>query len=208
MECKSCHNTVTPGMEIVIDQLTGEWIHCPYCLQQLEPEADYKEKGNSAEQEQNRRGIRRNVRERFVQRLIEQSDDGKLYCPVCASRLTEGDRSLLVENEHFRCPLCFHDLATHAYREEAYHVQRWLPVILALSDQLKNEDCECCVLVGAIARASQKALAWIPKSDTGLRSNLNSILLRSAWKQPSCDLEACTAVKQYRNLAGGGILMP
>ena len=129
-------------MAIVVDELSGEQIYCPYCLQPLKTETTSREVENNGTSKRDE--MRRNVRKRFVNRLIEQSRDGKLHCPVCSHNLNKNDEQLLLNEEHFKCPLCSYDLAAFAYREDAYHEQRWLPVVYALSDLLKKKDCEDC----------------------------------------------------------------
>ena len=205
MECTSCKNNITPGMLIVVDELSGERIYCPYCLQPLKAETMSREVENNGNAKRDE--MRRNVRKRFVNRLIEQSRDGKLHCPVCSNNLNKNDEQLLLNEKHFKCPLCSHDLAAFAYREDAYHEQRWLPVVYALSDLLKKSDCEGCSQVRAIAKACQKAFSWMPGSELKIQSQLNGILRHSQWKEPSCDWESCVAVKQYRKLAGEGLLL-
>jgi hypothetical protein len=151
--------------------------------------------------------MRRNVRERFIDRMFEQSHDGKINCPVCAHRLNEVDIHLLKDKEYFKCHLCGHDLAAFSYRQEAYHEQRWLPVVYALSDLIAEKKCCDCSHMAAIAKACQKAFSWTPKSETKIHEQLTRILRHSGWKEPSCDWESCVVVKQYRKTAGEGLLL-
>ena len=205
MECKSCKNVITPGMEIVIDELSREWVRCPYCLQPLKPETTSP--GNGKEGADIREKMRRDVREKFVGRLVRQSLDGKLQCPVCSHDLNKNDEHQLIEEEHFKCPLCRHDLATYAYREVSYHEQRWLPVAYALLNVLEEKKCADCCYAGAIAKACQKAFSWMPGTDSSPNDELNKILRHFKWEEPACDWESCVAVKQYRKLAGEGLLL-
>lgn len=205
MVCISCNNTITPGMEIVLDELSRDWLHCPYCLQLQKSEPISSEvKTNGSEK---RETIRQEVRTRFIKRLMDQSQDEKIHCPVCAIKLHKNDVLILQSQNYFKCHLCGHDLATFAYREEAYHEQRWLPVVYALTDHLQENGCTDCCYARAIARACQKAFSWIPQSNSKLYSQLTGILRHSQWSEQDCEWESCVAVKQYRKLAGEGLLL-
>lgn len=206
MECKACKNTITPGIEITEDELSRERAHCPYCLQILSSEnAESDPEKDQATIKRDEK--RKQVRNRFVDRLLEASSDRRLRCPVCEHRLNESDELLLRNGDYFKCHLCGHDLATVAYRQEAYHQQRWLPVVFAVRNQWPEEECQDCCYVGAIASACQKAFSWMPKSESEPRGQLASILRRPHKKVPNCDWESCVAVKQYRKLAGDGLLL-
>ena len=207
MDCNCCKNTITPGMAIVVDEYTGERAHCPYCLEPLQFGSPSSSSGVEKDCPDKRTEMRRTVREKFLKRLVEQSDDGQLHCPICAHKLNKNDQRLLLEEEYFRCHFCGHDLANYAYREEAYHEQRWLPVVYALTDLIKEEECRDCSRIRAIAKACRKAFSWMPGSELEQHSRLNRVLRHSHWKDPSCDPDSCVAVRQYRNLAGEGLLL-
>ncbi len=205
MVCKSCRNTITPGMEIVVDELSREWAHCPYCLHLFKTETmspEVESNGTARRDE-----MRRNVRKRFVARLTEQSRDGRLNCPVCSHNLNKNDEQLLLNNEHFKCPLCSYDLAAFAYREDAYHEQRWVPVVYTLSDLLEKKECEGCSHFRAAAKACQKAFSWMPGLERKIQSQLKGLSHHSAGEETSCNWESCVAIKQYRKLAGEGLLL-
>jgi hypothetical protein len=206
MECINCGNAITPGTEIVVDEILREMAHCPYCLQILAPEPALtgQKKDNEAAK---RDEMRAKVRKQFVDRLLKASPDGQLHCPVCEHTLNQTDEQLLRDSEYFRCHLCGHDLATVAYRQEVYHEQRWLPVVFTLQDLLKEESCTDCCYVGAIAKACQKAYSWMPKTQSKHREQLARIARQPHRNVPDCDLESCVAVAQYRKLAGEGLLL-
>ncbi len=206
MECNACNNTITPGMEIMVDELSRDRAHCPYCLQILgsEPMSFDREKDKVWGK---RDEMRRKIRDRFVNRLLEASPDGRLRCPVCEHSLNESDELLLRNSEYFKCHLCGHDLATVAYRQEAYHPQRWLPVVFAIRNHWTEKKCEGCCYAGAIATACQKAFSWMPRSESEPRGQIARMLRWPHEKIPNCDWESCVAVKQYRKLAGNGLLL-
>jgi len=205
MECNSCKNTITSGMEIVVNEQSGEQVHCPHCFQLLKPETMSQEIENNGSDK--RSEMRRKVRTQFIDRLVEQSHNRQVQCPVCEHGLNKIDLHLLKDGEHFRCHLCSYDLAAFAYREEAYHEQRWYPVVHALLDLMVEKECNDCGHLAAIAKACQKAFSWMPKSEFKFYNQLNRILRHSEWKEPACDWESCVAVRQYRKTAGEGLLL-
>lgn len=205
MECINCKNAITPGTEIVVDELLADRAHCPYCLQIVPAEPSLTEQTDDRRYA-HRDEMRAKVRAQFVDRLLQVSADGKLHCPVCDHTLNETDQQLLRNSEYFRCHLCGHDLATVAYRQELYHEQRWLPVVFALQDQSKEEDCADCCYAGAIAEACLKAYSWMPKTNK-YRGQITRIACRPHLTIPDCDWESCVAVVQYRKLAGKGHLL-
>jgi len=205
MECRSCGNEITPGLEIIIDELSGGDVHCPYCLRALNPGSGSPE-GNGDCPGQ-RAEMRRKVREQFMERLAARSGNGEVPCPFCSHPLNRNERRRLLEEDHYRCSVCGRDLAVQACREDAYHAQRWLPVIYALDDLLQDDGCRSCSHIRVIARACQKALSWMPGTEMGLHGRVSGILRRARWDTPDCDPESCVAVRQYRKLAGEGLLL-
>jgi hypothetical protein len=152
--------------------------------------------------------LRRRVREQLADRLVKLSHDGTPACPVCARRLNKSDEILLRNTEHFRCHSCGHDLATHAYRQEAYHLQRWLPVLFALGDLRCEDRCARCCYLGAMARSCQLALAWMPTAPSKYSQLVKVALARQEWELPGDDcMAACGAIDQYRKLAGEGLAL-
>jgi hypothetical protein len=205
MECIGCKQKIKAGMEIIVDELTRERAHCPYCLQILPAGASsirQNENNGSAKRDE----MRARVREEFVDRLLEASPDGKLHCPVCEHILNEVDERQLRTNAYFRCHLCGHDLATVAYRQEVYHEQRWLPVVVALEEQLKENNCADCCYLGAIAKACQKSYSWMPTTNKH-SVQLNRMVRHRYQAVPDCDMELCAAITQYRKLAGESLLL-
>ena len=205
MECTSCKNTIKGGTEIVVDELLRARAHCPYCLQILPAEptlTEQNENNGSAERDE----MRARVREQFVDRLLQASPDGKLHCPVCEHTLNKTDERLLRNSEYFRCHLCGHDLATVAYRQEVYHEQRWLPVVFALEEQLKEKNCADCCYLGAVAKACQKAYSWMPEIKNQ-REQLGRMVRHPYGTAPDCEWESCVVVEQYRKLAGESLLL-
>lgn len=207
MVCNNCEQTITPGMEIMIEALSTESAHCPYCLQILSNGSTSSASEMSGSQSAAREEMRRKTREQFVDRWRENSPDDSLHCPLCEHKLNRNDEVLLRNSEHFKCHLCGHDLATEAYRQEVYHEQRWLPVLFALTDLQAETPCRECCYLGAMARACQKAFSWMPQANSGHQKQLVGMLSRPKWKTPSCDWEACTAVQQYRTTAGDALLL-
>jgi len=192
-------------MEIVLDEISREMVHCPYCLQVLDSESDEPEP--SEDSVRMREGMRRSVRKRFLSRLEESLPDGKAGCPICGYAFSVCDQSAFLNNDYFQCHFCGHDLAHHAYRSEAFHDQRWLPVVWALIEFQEATDCRDCRWFGAIAKACQKAFSWAPSSHSRAQFLLRRWVRHSTWSQPECDWESCVVVKQYRKLAGKGLLL-
>jgi len=206
MVCSNCKNAITPGSEIVVDEILRERAHCPYCLQILTSEpssTEVREADGSTKREE----MRARARAQFLERLLKTSADGRLRCPVCEHRLNKVDEQLLRNNNCFRCHLCGHDLASLAYRQEVYHEQRWLPVVFALRNHLVEPECADCCYAGAIAKACQKAYSWMPKLESRYREELIRIVRRPHGNIPDCDPESCVAVRQYRKLAGEILLL-
>ena len=205
MECVGCKQEITPGMEIMVDELSRERAHCPYCLQILPSEArlprQHESHGSARRDE-----MRAEVREQFVDRLLEASPDGKLRCPVCEHTLNEVDERQLRTNAYFRCHLCGHDLATVAYRQEVYHNQRWLPVAVALEEQLSEKNCADCCYLGAIAKECWKSYSCMPATNS-YSVQLSRMVRHRYTTVPDCDLELCPAITQYRKLAGESLLL-
>jgi hypothetical protein len=206
MECINCKNKIKTGTEIVVDELLRERAHCPYCLQILsaEPTLDGQSEGNGNSKREKMRTL---VREQFVARLLDASPDGKIRCPVCEHTLNEVDERLLRTSEHLRCHLCGHDLAALAYRQEVYHEQRWLPVVFALEEQLKEKGCADCCYLGAVAKKCRNAYTWMPEAQSRQRERLTKIVRHPYRTVPDCDLELCPAIAQYRKLAGVSLLL-
>jgi len=205
MECIGCKQNIKAGMEIVVDELSRERVHCPYCLQILPAEASVTRE-NEHNGSAKRVEMRAKVRGQFVDRLLEASPDGKPHCPVCEHVLNEVDERQLRTNEYFRCHLCGHDLATVAYRQEVYHEQRWLPVVVALEEQLKEKHCADCCYLGAIAKVCRKSYSCMPT--TNKHSVQLDRMVRHRYRTvPDCGLELCAAIMQYRKLAGESLLL-
>ena len=124
-----------------------------------------------------------------MDRLLEGSPTGELNCPVCEHSLNKNDEMLLRNQDHFRCHQCAHDLATVAYRREAYDQQRWLPVLYALGDLKAEEKCRRCSYLGAIAEACNRACSWTPTSQNYSKHSqlLRSLLSQSDWALPEGD---------------------
>lgn len=205
MECSNCRNPIKAGTEIVVDEVLRERVHCPFCLHILpaEPTLTEQNKGNGCAK---REGMRKRIREEFVDHLLETSPDGKLHCPVCEHLLNEIDEGLLRNSPYFRCHLCGHDLATVAYRQEIYQEQHWLPVIGALEYQLKEKNCADCCYLGAIAKAWQRSYSWMPEIKNH-REKLSRMVRHPYQSVPDCDLDACAAIKQYRKMAEESLML-
>jgi transposase-like protein len=194
-------------MEIVIDAFLSESTHCPYCLQILTNGSSASAADNPGTLSTDRAEKRRKIREMYIDRWSESSSDGSLHCPLCEHKLNRNDITLLRDQEHFKCHLCGHDLATEAYRQEAYHEQRWLPVLYALTELQSESQCRECCYLGAMARACQSAFSWMPRANSGHQRQLTKLLSRLRWKKPGCDWESCAAVQQYRTTAGEALLL-
>ena len=207
MKCASCHQIVTPGMEIVVDAMTRDRAHCPYCLAILPDGPNGTTATPDPTLATKRTALRTKIRGQFVDRLLESSSDDLAHCPVCDEKLSVADERLLRSNEHFNCHLCAHDLAALALKQDAYHEQRWLPVVYALGDVRGKKECgECCYL-GAMAKACERAFAVTPGLEAKPSKSLVFMLGRSEWKAPDCDWGSCIAVKQYRKIAAEGMLL-
>lgn len=206
MDCPNCHYLVAPDLKI---SLQSGLQHCPYCLHLLPDEED----PGSAETGLNgvsvkRFALRRRVREQLADRMIKLSHDRRPACPVCDRRLNKSDEILLRNTEYFRCHSCGHDLASYAYRQEAYHQQRWLPVLYALADLRAEHRCADCCYLGAMARSCQLALSWMPTAPSKHGELVRATLARAEWNLPEGDcLATCGAVDQYRKLAGEGLAL-
>lgn len=207
MQCTSCSHTVTPGAEITIDAMVGGASHCPYCLELFAKGPQETTNGSQRKDDNERREMRRRARERFLSRLIESSEDKAALCPVCQAPLSDNDQRRMLSETAFRCGFCSHDLASLAYRKEAFHEQRWLPVAFALGDVADATGCRDCAYLGAMARACQSAFSWMPQASLKPQRNIAAILARTDWKMPDCDWQSCVAVKQYRKLAPEGLLL-
>lgn len=204
MDCAGCKHSIRPGLEIVVDELKMERSHCPYCLEISSSQSDPRDAATESLSAQ--RDERRNkIRGQFADRLLQASGDGKVHCPLCERTLNEIDEGRLRNNEYFRCHLCCRDLATVAYQQEAYHEQRWLPVVAALHDLQAAKKCVDCCYQGAIAKACQGAFSYMPTAASNATQVLASTLRRTEWKTPDCEWESCFAVKQYRKTAGDGL---
>ena len=206
MECGSCKHTITPGTEIMVDVLSRERSHCPFCLHILGESSASTTDPIGKELVAARAETRKKARRQFVDRSRESASD-PFRCSVCDRELNKNDERIFLESEHFRCHTCDHDLATVAYREDAYRGQRWLPVVYALGDLQSETKCVGCCYAGAIARACLNAFSWMSGVDLSARKQMADLLVRSDWKVPSCDWESCFAVKQYRKTAGEGLLL-
>jgi hypothetical protein len=154
--------------------------------------------------------MRRMAREQFVDRLLNASVDGRLLCPVCFHPLNKNDEIILRNSECFKCHKCCHDLATVAYRRDAYQEQRWLPVIHALGDLKAEKSCANCSYLGAMAKACQRALSWMdmPQSYSKHSRLVGTLLAQSNWvvADEEC-YSSCFGVQQYRALAGEGLIL-
>jgi predicted RNA-binding Zn-ribbon protein involved in translation (DUF1610 family) len=214
MQCVNCDNAIKAGMEISLPSDSGSICHCPYCLHvQPSPcssEAD-DESPATANVSVGRFERRRDARERFVDELLESSEDGTLRCPGCDHRLHKNDELALRSAEQFSCPNCGDDLAERAYLAVAYDEDRWLPVIAALSETLQTPRCaECsgCAYMGAVATACRRALSCMSKPFPTETQLLERLLARTTWSLPACDQSGdCTAAKEYRKLAADGIAL-
>jgi hypothetical protein len=211
MECRQCLHAITSGMELVLDPLHGAMTHCPYCLEVIEGSDDEESRDLQTKQKNvsvKRFTLRRRIREQFVDRLTRESADGSAHCPSCDRMLNTSDQILLRNTESFKCHTCGHDLASMAYRQECYNEQRWLPVIYALNDLRADPDCAGCRYFGAMARACQEALSWIPKSYAKQGNLLKTILARTEWTLPEGECRStCFAIKQYRTSAKEGLIL-
>jgi hypothetical protein len=124
---------------------------------------------------------------------------------MCEHVLNTVETGLLCDNEYFRCPLCHTDLAALAYQQEAYHEQRWLPVILALGDLCIEKKCRDCCYLAAIAKSCWSAFSWMPSAESKSIQSLARLFQTSPQIIPDCDWQSCLAVKQYQKLAGDGL---
>jgi hypothetical protein len=216
MECPGCHYLITPGTSITLQPERAGRSLCPYCLHLL-PEVDEVIDPDSTEASGHDHGhdisverftLRRRSREQLADRLIKTSHDGRPACPICGHRLNKSDEILLRNTDCFRCHSCGRDLATYAYQKDAYHEQRWLPVIYALADLKDDAKCAGCCYLGAMARSCQEALSWMPGAPSKHSSLVKSILARTEWQVPDGDcLPTCGAIAQYRKLAGEGLIL-
>lgn len=204
MNCAGCKHSIRPGLKIVVDDLKMETSHCPYCLEITTPRSEALEVADKTAGAQ-RLELRKKIRAQFADRLLAASSDGRVHCPLCERALNKADEGMLRNNEHFRCHLCCNDLATIAYQQEAYHEQRWLPVVAALGDLHAEKKCADCCYLAAIAKACQSAFSCMPKRTSKSTNALASILRRTNWRVPDCEWESCSAVKQYRKTAGEGL---
>ncbi len=209
MVCGSCRRAVSRGSEIVLEGLSDQPSHhCPYCLEPLNappPDLGVVDAQPAENVSVERHANRRAIRARFVEELGEQTADGRPICPSCGRVLERNDLLILLNSEYFRCHLCGHDIAAYAYREEAYQERRWLPVIHALGDMHRREECRDCHFAGAMASSCQNALTWIGHGSSEHHKLLVAILAHSDWRRPDCDTSACFALTQYRTLAGKGL---
>lgn len=209
MYCKSCHLSITPGIEISLDPLSNEMSLCPYCLHILPSQSTEKDEDPNPVSVR-RFTMRRMAREQFVDRLLKTSTDGQLPCPVCFHPLNKNDEIILRNSEYFKCHRCSHDLAAVAYRKNAYQEQRWLPVIHALGDLKAEKSCASCIYLGAMAKACQRALSWMetPHSYSSYSRLISTLLAQSNWVAPdqSC-CASCYGVRQYQDLAGEGLIL-
>jgi ribosomal protein L37AE/L43A len=209
MMCSGCRHLVTPGTSISLDGAPDDRGHCPYCLKLLAPaDASAEPADDDGDVSVKRFTMRRRVRELFADRLVKLAHDGSPQCPVCGHRLGKSDEILLRNTEYFRCHSCGHDLANLAYRQEAYHEQRWLPVVYVLADLRADEKCAGCRYLGAMARSCQLAFSNMPHAPHKLRGLFPSLLARLEWRTPDDDcLSGCAAVTQYRKTAGAGLIL-
>lgn len=208
MECKRCKQSITPGMAISTTgwELNEAFRHCPYCLEIIPSDGEAPQ-DVSGDVSVKRHEMRRGIRTKFVDRLLAESTDGQLHCPICDRKLNKSDELLLRNSEYFKCHECCHDLATYAYKKEVYHDQRWLPAVFALGDLVAEKKCVGCCYFGAIAKACQTAFSWMPETESKPTHQVANMLRRTDWKQPDCDWESCFAVKQYQKLAGEALLL-
>ncbi len=183
MGCDYCIYSIKSGREIFTDDYDEERIHCPYCLDIISSQSSSM-KGTRDALPAGREERRKKVRAQFADRLIKASGDGRLRCPFCEWILNATDENILRNNEHYKCHFCRHDLATVAYQQEAYHEQRWLPVIAALGDLYREKKClECCYLA-AMAKACLRAFSAMPKHDASVTHLPSEILKRRRWSVP------------------------
>jgi hypothetical protein len=208
MECSRCRQHITSGMAIGLPggQRQVASSHCPYCLERLPSKSEVAQV-DASEVNLERHEKRRETRAEFVDQLIAQASDGKLHCPVCNHGLNKSDELILRNSEYFKCPHCCHDLASVAYRREAYREERWLPLVSALVDLKSEKECPGCCYFGAIAKACQSAFSWMPHIKPEPVNQVSAMLRRSNWRLPKCDVASCVAVKNYRHLAGDVLLM-
>lgn len=211
MECRQCLHPIVSGMELVLDPLSNTKIHCPFCLEVIEDPSDEELQELQVDQKDvsvKRFTLRRRIREQFVDRLMRESADRSAHCPSCERKLNTNDQILLRNTEYFRCHTCGHDLAALAYLQECYNEQRWLPVIYALNDLRADAKCAACRYLGAMAKACQEALSWIPKPYAKQSNLLQSLLARTEWALPEGECRfTCFAIKQYRTSAKEGLIL-
>ena len=208
MECKKCKQSISPGMDISVPggQLQVAFRHCPYCLDILSSEIE-STKDTISDVSVARHERRRETRAAFVDRLLAQSTDGTLRCPLCDHRLNKSDELILRNSEYFKCHFCCHDLATVAYRQEAYQEERWLPLVSALRELKAEKECPGCSYFGAIAKACQNAFSWMPGIASEPASQVAAMLRRSNWRVSECDVSSCVAVNKYQNFVGDALQM-
>ena len=152
--------------------------------------------------------MRREVRERLANRLLDRAEGGELHCPVCDCRLDKNSVLLLRNSEHFICPECSHDLACEAYRQEAYLEQPWLSVTAALADGKADPRCKSCPYLRAAAVACQQALSWIPEGSHKQRKMVSSMVRHPDRELPAPDCEAtCPVIRHYRSEVGDRLLL-
>lgn len=205
MQCSSCNSAVTPGLEVRLHAHSSRSTHCPYCLSSLPEELTEDSTGsvldNGTASERSAR--RQDLRHGFVRRLHDASPDGSLQCPVCTRQLNPNDEELWRDRDHFRCHRCGYDLAYLSYRQHVYDETRWQPLLSALADLQREERCQHCRYLGAVAKATEAALSLGVHTSTNRHHLLQSVLTRAAWEEPECDWEDdCKLVELYRSTAG------
>lgn len=202
--CSFCHNNVTTGASIspLIDDDT---VHCPYCLSVVEDRSSTPEQIKLAKEK--RTSLRRRVRERYVARSKKGTAPGGFHCPVCDHPLNHNDETLLLNTECFRCHLCGHDLASAAYRQEAYRSERWQPLANAIKSVQADPKCAQCRFIGAASKACVLAFSWMPEQSAQRGQQLASLPSQTTWQTPDCELATCSVLKQYRKSAGEGLLL-
>ncbi len=184
----------------------GEIRHCPRCLAVLGDDDDGHQPAAPGEGEPDQLdSMRRRIRDQFVDRLARS---GRVACPHCSRPLDPTQVARLRADDHFHCPGCGLDLAAHAYQQEVYGEQRWLPIIYALGDLAGDLTCARCSVLGAIAGACSDALSHIPKFLPEQHRMLGTMLARADWRppEPACR-ETCVAIKQYQSTVGHPLLL-
>lgn len=210
MQCVSCGNRITPGLELSLAGAGGSLCHCPYCLHaQPTDRSDGSAAPSGAENVSVDRFERRRLaRELFVGRLLAAA--GELHCPGCQGRLNKDDELALRNGEQFCCPHCSVDLAERAYRAVAYDEERWLPVVAALARVRRHpsrSDCATCAYLGAVATACRRALAQMAGPHPDETQLLAELLDQPPrWTLPDCDIgDTCVAAREYRKLAAAAL---